>query len=141
MSIELHIFVQNARVPTADIWQRAIDEAGFPTALDPSLDVQAHTGFSPTSYKGKSTGFEFFLTQASDILGAYPHIADKVGDREKCATFRWGVDFLEMCAALSAAASLAKVAEGIYFYPDEDIIFNADEALHATWGDLNLAPV
>jgi hypothetical protein len=53
----------------------------------------------------------------------------------------WGGDFLEMSAALSAAASLAKHADGIYFYPDDDIIYGADEAVHATRRDLSSVPI
>jgi hypothetical protein len=64
-----------------------------------------------------------------------------VGDRESCATFRWGGDLLEMCAALSAAASLVKITDGIYFYPDDDIVYGADEALSVTQRDLKSVPV
>ena len=46
-----------------------------------------------------------------------------------------------MCAALSAAASLAKVTDGVYFYPDDDIVYEADEALSSTQRDLKSVPV
>jgi hypothetical protein len=141
MSVELHIFLRDSQVRTVDIWQAAIDQAGFPTALDRELNVQAHTGFLAASYKGKSTGFEFDLGQTADILAIYPHIARQVDDRGTCATFRWGGDFLEMSAALSAAASLARLTDGIYFYPDDDIIYDADEAMHATRRDLDSVPI
>ena len=73
MAIELHIFMQEARVPRAIAWQEAIQHAGFPTALDPALDVRTHRGFLRASYNGKSTGFEFDLSPASDTIEAYPH--------------------------------------------------------------------
>ena len=137
MSLELHIFVQDSRLPTRAAWQQAIEQIGFPTVLDTTLDVRQDTGFSPTTYNGQSTGFEFFLEPSAQILSAYPHIADRVGTRDKCATFRWGGDLAEMSAAVSAAASLAKLADGIYFYPDDDILYGADDAVEATCRDLN----
>lgn len=137
MAVELHIFVSAARVPTTDVWQEAINRAGFPAVLDPSVDVQTHTGYWPTTYNGSRTGFEFYLDPARDLLDAYPHIADRVGGRERCATFRWSGDRLEMSAALSAAAALTKLTDGVYFYPDDDIIYGADEAVQATKNDLS----
>jgi hypothetical protein len=41
-----------------------------------------------------------------------------------------------MCAALSAAASLAKLTSGLYFYPEDNIFYEANEALVATRNDL-----
>jgi len=137
MSVELHIFMHESRVPTRAVWQLAIQQLGFPTELDPTLDVRKDTGFSPTNYAGKSTGFEFYLEPAAELLTAYPHIARKVRPRDMCATFRWGGDLKEMSAALSAAAALTNLTDGIYFYPDDDILYSADEAVEATRRDLS----
>jgi hypothetical protein len=136
MSLELHIFMPDSQVPSREAWQQAIEQLGFPTVLYPTLDVRKDTGFSPTTYKGQSTGFEFSLESAADILASYPHIAPQVGSRDKCATFRWGGDLIECAASLSAAAALTKLTGGIYFYPDDDIIYGADEAVEATRRDL-----
>jgi len=137
MSIELHIFIHDARVPTRESWQRAIETLGFPTVLDETLDVHKQTGFSPAGYAGQSTGFEFAVEPADNVLSYYPHIADRVGDREKCATFTWGGDLTEMAAALSAAAALTKLCDGIYYNPQDDIVYRADEAVEATRSDLS----
>ena len=72
--------------------------------LPNTLDLRRDTGFTPTSFRGQSTGFEFYLKPAADILSSYSHIVPKVGSRDKCATFRWGGDMAECGAALSAAA-------------------------------------
>ena len=136
MAIELHVFMQDSRVPNREIWQEAIEQLGFPAVLFASLDVRNDTGFSPTTFRGKPTGFEFYLEPAADILESYSHIAPRVGSRDKCATFRWGGDMMECGAAISAAAALVHVTDGIYFYPDDDIIYDAAEAVTATRIDL-----
>jgi hypothetical protein len=141
LSIELHIFLADSPAPTVRTWQSAIESAAFPLVLDVECDLASHRGFLPAKYDGKQTGFEFYLDGASDILVAYPHVAARVGQHTRCATFRWGGDLLEMCAALSAAASLAKLTKGLYFYPDDDVIYDADEALIATRNDLKSVPL
>jgi hypothetical protein len=137
MSLELHIFLQDSQVPSRDAWQQAIEKAGFPTVLEPTLDLRQDTGFRPTSYKYQATGYEFCLEPAAGILEAYPHIADQVGSRDMCATFRWGGDLLECAAAISSAAVLTKLAGGIYFYPADDIIRTAADVVEATREELN----
>ncbi|MFN0277831.1 MAG: hypothetical protein ACKVRN_04430 [Pyrinomonadaceae bacterium] len=137
MSLELYIFMLDSQVPSRDAWQQTMDELGFPTVLDPSFDLRHDKGFSPTTYNGQMTGFEFYLEPAADILSTYSHIASKVGSRDTCATFRWGADMAECAASLSAASSLTKLTDGIYFYPDDDIIYSADEAVEATRRDLS----
>ena len=137
MVVELHIFIEDSLVPSRDTWQRQIDQLGFPTVLEPLLDVRRDAGFRPTTFKGESTGFEFFLERAADTLASYSHITPKVGSRDKCATFRWGGDMAECGAALSAAAALANVSDGVFFYPDDDILYSADEAVEVTRRDLS----
>src|SRR6185503_19562459 len=110
MAVELHIFLEDSRVPSRDAWQQAIEQLGFAAVLDPSLDIRNDTGFSPTTFRGQPTGFELYLEPAADILSDYSHIASKIGSRDKCATFRWGGDMAECGAAISAAAALTKLA-------------------------------
>ena len=136
MSVELHIFLQDSSVPKRDAWERAIDELDFPAVLDQTLDLRKDTGFSPTTYKGQPTGFELTLEPASDTLAVYPHITPRMKGRDRCVTFRWGGDLTECAAALSAAAALTHLTDGIYFYPDDDIVYDAKEAVDATREDL-----
>ena len=137
MAVEIHIFMRDSQVPARENWQHAIEQLCFPTILDKSLDLRNDTGFTPTTYKGRSTGFELRLEPAADILSNYPHAMSKVGGRDKCVTFRWGSDLTECAAALSAAAALTRVADGVYFYPDDDVLYGADEAVEATRRDLS----
>lgn len=137
MAIELHTFVHDARVPHREAWQRAIEQLGFPAVLDPSLDLRKNAGFMPATYKGKATGFEAYLEPAANVLSGYSQIASAVGDRDKCVTFRWGSDLTECAAALSAAAALVRLTDGIYFYPDDDLLYGADDALEVTRSNLS----
>jgi len=141
MSIELHIFLPEAAIPTIQTWQTAIDAAEFPLKLGTDVDLHSHRGFLPAMYKDKETGFELYFDAATDIIADYPHISGKVGVRTECATFRWGGNLMEMCAALSAAASLAKASGGLYFYPDDDLLYEADEALSVTRKELGSVPI
>lgn len=136
MSVELHIFMQDSRVPNRDEWQHAIECLSFSTVLDLPLDLRRDTGFTPTTYKGQSTGFELYLEPTADVLSGYSHIESKVAGRDKCATFRLGSSFTECAAALSAAAALVKLTDGVYYYPDDDVLYNADEAVEAIRRDL-----
>ena len=136
MALELHIFMQVLRVPNREDWQHTIEQLGFPTVLDLTLDLRRDTGFTPTSYKGKSTGFELYLEPAADVLSSYAHIEPKIDGRDMCVTFRWGSDLTECDAALSAAAALVKLTDGVYFYPDDDILYNVDETIDAVRKDL-----
>src|SRR5262245_16584297 len=137
MSIELHIFVHDSPVPSRESWQQAIDEMSLSMILYETLEVRTHTGFLPTILAGEPTGFEFCLEPTEDVLSSYAHIRNKVSDREKGATFIWGGNQTEMTAALSAAAALIKLSDGVYYYPSDNVIYDSDEAVEAIRADLN----
>ena len=137
MAVELHIFMKDSQVPDRASWQHQIDQLGFPTVLEASLDLRRVAGFRPMSFRGAPTGFELYLKPASAVLSSYVHISNEVGSRDKCATFRWGGDLAECGAAISAAAALTKVSDGVYFYPDDDILYGAEEAVDATRKELS----
>jgi hypothetical protein len=115
----------------------AIEEAGFPAVLYQSLDLRKDTGFSPTTFNGQDSGFELYLDPAAGCLESYPHIAAQVGGRDKCVSFRWGGDLVEAAAAISSAAALTKLGDGIYFDPETDRVFTADTILAGIQEDLN----
>jgi hypothetical protein len=136
MSLTLHVFCEQSRVPDRAAWQAAIDQLEFPTVLDPTLDVRRDTGLSPTTYRGEDTGFEFSLDLAADYFDDYPQIASRIEGRDQCATFRWGGDPAECAAALSAAAALTVVTDGLYYYPDDELFYDAQQVVPATRKDL-----
>jgi len=141
VSVELHIFLEPSRLPTRDRWQHELQRAGIPLVLQPPFNPQLDSGFCPATYRNAPAGFEYYAYSARDVavLADNPHIVSHLGNRNLCATFRWGADLDGMSAALAAAATLAKLSDGIYYYPDDGIIYGADEALQATLQDLELA--
>jgi len=134
--MEIHIFMEDSRVPSRESWQQAIEQAGFPAALYQSLDLRKDTGFSPTAYNGQESGFELYLDPAASYLESYPDIAEQVGSRDKCVSFRWGGDLVEAAAAISCGAVLARLTDGIYFDPETGRVFTADTVLDGIQEDL-----
>ena len=121
-----------------ETWGKEILRLGFPASIEAPFDPYHDTGFRPATYKDQKTGFEFYLDPASEILNSYPHIKSKIGNRDKCATFRWGGDLMEMSAALASASTLTKLTGGVFYYPDDDILYQADEVVEQTKKDLGL---
>ena len=52
----------------------------------------------------------------------------------------WGGNLTEMAAAICSASALAHLTDGLYFYPDDDLLYTADEALAVTREDLKHVP-
>ena len=128
--------MEDSHVPSRESWQQAIEAAGFPAVLYESLDLRKDTGYSPTTYNGQQSGFELYLDPAASYLESYPHIAEQVGVRDRCVSFRWGGDLVEAAAAISCGAVLAKLTDGIYFDPETDRVFTADIVLDGIQEDL-----
>ena len=133
-SAELHVFLSDSQVPDRDAWQNEIERLGFAAVLDPAFDVRQDAGFVTATCDGYATGFNFALSPAANIVSYYPHIAARVGTRKKCATFIWSGDIAEAYAVLSAAAALAKLADGVYFQPAEGTTYDGNEAVEQARG-------
>jgi hypothetical protein len=128
VSVELHVFLDDQALPGRDDWQSSLEANGFATVLDPEFDPSSDTGFRPVRYDNVDTGFEFWLEPAAPIAMAYPEIAERVGHLS-CATFSWGGDIIQLCAAFSAAACLTELSGGVLFDPQEGSIISADEVI------------
>jgi hypothetical protein len=129
MSIELHLFVQDSKIPSRDAWQQAIEEAGIPAVLYPTLDLRTDSGFSPTMYNGQESGFELYLDLAANYFESYPHVAEQAGNRDMCISFRWGGDFIENNAAISCGAALTRLVDGIFLHSETSEFFTAANVL------------
>jgi hypothetical protein len=125
MSSELHVFMHDAEVPSRDEWQQAIEQAGFPTVLEDSLSLRADAGYCDATYQGESASFELHFVPAETVLRHHDSIETPVAGRDACVTFRWSGDAHSQYAALSSAAALTKVIDGICYDPDMDMIYSA----------------
>jgi hypothetical protein len=127
MSLDIYVLLNKSSVPSVTAWQSALDSLGTSVILDDAFDPLHDSGFVPCKFGGTSTGFEFFL-ETTDDLGTYPQLAHHVQQYDGGAVFSWGSDLKECAAAISAAAALAAVAEGIMYDPQEDVRFGIPEA-------------
>lgn len=128
MSQEFHVFVFDARIPSRDEWQQAIEQMEFPFELHPEFDVRTDTGFVPSTYNDGSTGFEFYLDPTEALINDDTDIK-KLGGRDQCLGFRVGSDLYECAAAMCAAAALVQLSDGMYYDSDNDTYLGADEAV------------
>jgi hypothetical protein len=130
MSVELHVILDGSRLPDVRRWQQSIIELGFDAQLDPALNVAGDSGFVPAVLKGSPSGFEFDLSPARDIADTYPELRTQIAARDRAANFRFGGDLSEMACAMVASAALAKLADGIWFDPqDSTTSYTVEEAV------------
>jgi hypothetical protein len=129
MSVEIYVFVGKSRIPDRATWQAEIEHLRFPLALHANFDPSRDSGYRPVEFRGKPSGFEFFLDSTQDLIVGLPHLAPKVASLDVCASFRWGGDLSEMFSALAAAASLAKLTDGVFYDPQDDSVSSAEDAV------------
>ena len=111
-------------VPSRDQWQQAIDNLGRDFKLDPELKPNEDSGFLPCKLNGNQTGFEIYYEPANEYTNAYADLAQKIGDRDWCITFRWGGDMAECVCVLIASAALIDSSNAIIYYPDDNLFYD-----------------
>jgi hypothetical protein len=130
MPVEFHILLQGEQMPEIAEWQQAIDDASFDLQLDPSDEAYLGGAVSVRLLQ-QGTTFEFWMGEVKEMVEAYPEAADYAaeGESDAVATFVVGSELEELYAALIAASTLAKFADGIFFDPQEGIFLNGDDAI------------
>lgn len=131
MSMELHVFARRDLLPTRSRWQSALDDGGFSTVLGQTVDLENSSGFEPSTFEDRDTGFELFVDAAADIVRSDEGLTGRLDGRDVCVSFRWSGDLDELAAAVTAAATLAHVAGGLFFDPQEDLVAEGDAILTA----------
>lgn len=129
MSVDLHVFLKDSLVPSAQDWQRAVHAAGFELTLYENFPVREHSGFLPVVYKNHETGFEFDLSLASTIVADYPIITGHIEGFDLVATFRWGGNIRQGIAAIIASAVLTNLSDGMLFDPQDNTFVNKGDVL------------
>lgn len=117
-------------MPEIAEWQQAIDDASFDLQLDPSDEAYLGGAVSVRLLQ-QGTTFEFWMGEVKEMVEAYPEAADDAieSEADAVATFVVGSELEELYAALIAAATLAKFADGIFFDPQEGVFLDGDEAI------------
>lgn len=122
MSLELVVPLRNMTLPPRAAWQAELDRMGFDVQLAPDLDLTRDRGFSPTTIKGRSSGFEIYVIDGHSTLRDYPALAGTVEESSPTVCFRWGGDLAECaCVMAAAAAALAGGWGATAYYPDDEM--------------------
>jgi len=130
MSIEMYAFIREADIPDRVTWQESINSLGFPLDLDKDLDPLTSTGFTPCKIADLESGFEICLDSAEEILDSYPDRKSEFSEFEKSISYRWGGHMEELACSLASAAALMKGHGAKVYYPDDDLVYDADSLVH-----------
>jgi hypothetical protein len=128
MSMETHVFFRG-KLPTRAALSRAMKELGFPFSVTPGTgSLERQSGFMPMKRRGEETGVEFDVYSDHAAVEEFADVGVDAGF-ERRASLRWGGDFQEAVAGMSAAAALAKLMNGVVFDEAEDKLLSADDAI------------
>ena len=128
MSMETHVFFRG-KLPTKAALSRAMRELGFPFSVTRATgSLERQSGFMPMKLRGEETGVEFDLYSDHAAVEEFADVGVDAGF-ERRASLRWGGDFQEAVAGMSAAAALAKLMNGVVFDEAEDRLLSADDAI------------
>lgn len=122
--VTVSVVLARDRLPTAEAWQRAIDELGLPLRLDLDVDPASHEGMWPVALKGEGTGFEYFAEPDPDPPNELPH---PVPDAMRVTLVSRSA--LEGRAAVAAAAALAALSGGQVHDDARPRVYDRDAAL------------
>jgi hypothetical protein len=128
MSTETHVFFRG-KLPTRAALSRAMKELGFPFSITPATGpLERQSGFMPMKRRGEETGVEFDVYSDHVAVEEFADVGVDAGF-ERRASLRWGGDFQEAVAGMSAAAALAKLMNGVVFDEAEDRLLSVDDAI------------
>jgi len=120
MSVHLGVFLLREQLPTRDSWQRAIDAEGIDLQLE-QADTIEQVGFWPARLNKKDCGFEYSFGRIETSIPVESEnpdpILEAVGDRDHQVSFVFHSSREDGEAAALAAATLAKIADGVLFDP------------------------
>jgi hypothetical protein len=125
MSMELHVFFRGS-LPAVASLNAAMKELELPLSIKSRGSLDRHEGFLPMTWRREETGVEFDVYSDRAALDEIrPAGVDPKLDRS--ANFRWGGDAIELLAAQSLAAAIAKLTNGIVIDPEGGGTLSLDE--------------
>jgi hypothetical protein len=126
MSMEAYAL---CRRPLASVseWQAGLDALGFDLQLRSEQIPPALSGHLPATRRGRASGFECSIIPLSELRDYYPDI--DFGDSWSCAyAFNFG-PISETIGALMAIAACVNVVGGLAYYPQDNRLLTADQAV------------
>lgn len=128
MSMSISVFLRRDRIPASAQWEESAAQAGYSLVFHEGFDPLNDSGFVPCTINGAKSGFEFFLGNVSDAeLDRCER--DAVGERNVVASFVWHGDIGECLCALTAAASLTRISDGMVIEEGSDGLLDSASAL------------
>lgn len=121
MSLEMLVFLEKSRLPERGDLQIAVESLGVPLQLNSTLNLNIDRGFSPSTIKGVSSGFEIGSESAQELISTYPALNGIVGGRDWAVSLRWGSSMSECACILATSAALIKLCDAVAYYPADDI--------------------
>lgn len=131
MALELNVYVNREKLPSATRWKQEIARMGFTWTFPGRLDWAEQSGHLPARLNRRETGFEL------DVFANTPDEEPpaEATEFDSFVGFRFSTP-AEAAAAHIAAAALAKLTGGFLFNPDENRPWSADDALREARGIL-----
>jgi hypothetical protein len=129
MALQQTAYLHGESVPQRDALQATVDALGFDCELDASYVPFKSEGYMPCILMGQGSGFEIYFEPAAECLRDFPGLTALVGNRNSAITFRWGGDMAECACVLIVCAALAKCANAIVHYQDDDIVYSTEQLI------------
>jgi hypothetical protein len=126
MSMEIYLF-SDARLPSMEAWQAAIDADGFTLRLSATRPFAELNGALPVQLNERQTTFECDHFSASDLMAECDDI-DFGHPWAYCLAFRWGADFYAAIAAYLAVAAYAGATGGVILNCEEGQLITPERA-------------
>lgn len=119
MAVELWVFLDRDRLPSASTWAKGVAAAGFELSfVEERVSPASHGGFLPMRFEGEETGFEFDVHPV-ERMALTDQLKELVSQLDSVATFRF-TDDDQLVAALAASAVLATLAGGVLHDPNDE---------------------
>ena len=125
---EIQVLLDPEKIPDRASWQGELKEAQLPAVFGPMFDPAKSRGRQTVIFKGAATFFELKVDEVGKD-DCPDELKEFLGDRNTIVTFFFGGDLKAFGASVSAAATLASLADGIYFDALERRVHFAGEVI------------
>ena len=120
MSNTQYAFLNRTTIPSRQDLQAAVDALGFDLKLDPELDFEKDSGFSPCTLEGSpDVGFELDSGETEEFLDGDEELLSLIGNRDFCISMSWRGSMKDCAAAMIVSCALVKLCDAVISYEGE----------------------